>query len=154
MKAEKRLAVGADHAGYALKRALVEHLSENGYDIVDVGTYSEESVDYPEYGAKVGELVGRSEVLAGILVCGSGLGIAIAANKVNGVRAVTANDLESARLSREHNDANVLSLGARLISEEKAKEIVDTWLATEFKDENGRHTRRIEKIHEIEKGRA
>jgi len=150
MKTNERLAVGADHAGFALKRVLVEHLSEKGYHVVDVGTDSEESVDDPDCALKVGELVGAGEADLGILVCGSGLGVAIAANKVDGVRAVTANDAEIARLSREHNNANVLTLGARLVGEGDAKEIVDVWLGTEF-DGGDRHQRRIDKISAIEK---
>lgn len=124
-------------------------MNEKGYHVLDVGTDGPESVDYPDYALKVAELVSRHEADRGILVCGSGLGVAITANKVDGVRAVTANDIELARLSREHNDANVLSLGARIVDESQAKEITDLWLRTEY--EGGRHQRRIDKISEIER---
>jgi len=151
MKTEERLAIGADHAGVELKEVLVEHLNKKGYHVLDVGTTGPESVDYPDYALKVAEMVGRHEADRGILVCGSGLGVAITANKVEGVRAVTANDVELARLSREHNDANVLSLGARIVTDDQAKEITDAWLLTEFA--GGRHQDRIDKITAIEKGK-
>ncbi|MCK4267833.1 MAG: RpiB/LacA/LacB family sugar-phosphate isomerase, partial [Actinomycetia bacterium] len=119
-----------------------------GYDVLDVGTYDEASVDYPDYAAKVGHLVADGEYPKGVLVCGSGLGVTIAANKIGGVRAVTANDVESAKLGRAHNNANVLGMGARLIDSELASRVLDEWLKTEFL--GGRHERRLEKITLIE----
>ncbi len=151
MTMDKTIAVGADHAGFELKTLLVEHLKENGYDVQDVGTHSEESVDYPDYAAKVAKTVASRRAGQGILVCGSGLGVAIAANKIDGVRAVTANTAELARLSRLHNDANVLAVGARIIEPGTAKEIVDSWLQTEY--EGGRHQRRVDKITRLENGK-
>lgn len=151
MTMDKTIAVGADHAGFELKTLLVEHLKENGYDVQDVGTHSEESVDYPDYAAKVAKTVASRRAGKGILVCGSGLGVAIAANKIDGVRAVTANTAELARLSRLHNDANVLAVGARIIEPGTAKEIVDSWLQTEY--EGGRHQRRVDKITRLENGK-
>jgi ribose 5-phosphate isomerase B len=146
----KSLAIGSDHAGFALKQQLVEHLQKKGYDIRDIGCPDESSVDYPDFAAAVARLVAGPGFEKGILVCGSGLGVAIAANKIAGVRAVTANDLESARLSRAHNDANVLALGARLVRPASALEIVDAWLDTEF--EGGRHQQRLDKIARLESG--
>ena len=148
MTMDKKIAVGADHAGFELKTRLVEHLKENGYDVLDVGTDSEESVDYPDYAANVAEAVAGRRAGRGLLVCGSGLGAAIAANKVDGVRAVTANTVELARLSRQHNDANVLAVGARIVGPDAAKEILVSWLDTEY--EGGRHQRRVDKITRLE----
>ena len=148
MTMDKKIAVGADHAGFELKTCLVEHLKENGYDVLDVGTDSKESVDYPDYAAKVAEAVACGRTGRGLLVCGSGLGMAIAANKVDGVRAVTANTVELARLSRRHNDANVLAVGARIVEPGAVKEILDSWLDTEY--EGGRHQRRVDKITRLE----
>ncbi len=142
--------LGADHAGLKMKQMLAEHLRSEGYDVHDVGTMDEASVDYPDIAAAAARMIGRGDASRGILVCGSGLGVAIAANKVDGVRAVTANELELARLSREHNDANLLALGARFIGDEKARQIADLWLGTEF--EGGRHQQRVSKISDIEKG--
>lgn len=146
---ERRIAIGSDHAGFQLKRALVEHLVEKGYDVNDVGPDNEEPVDYPDIAAKVGQLIERGSQDMGILICGSGLGVAICANKFPGVRAVTANDPELARLSRAHNDANILALGARFVEPQAAREIVDIWLATEF--EGGRHQQRVDKISALER---
>ena len=148
MTMDKSIAVGADHAGFELKTHLVEHLKENSYDVLDVGTDSDESVDYPEYAAKVAEAVSCGRVERGLLVCGSGLGVAIAANKVDGVRAVTANTVELARLSRRHNDANILAIGARIVEPGAAQEILDGWLDTKY--EGGRHQRRVDKITQLE----
>jgi ribose 5-phosphate isomerase B len=143
-----RLAVGADHAGYALKDQLAAAVATLGIEIEDVGTNGPGSVDYPDYAARVGEAVANGRCQAGLLVCGTGLGMAIAANKVAGVRAVTCNDLYSARLSREHNDANVLCLGARVIAYELAREIVLSFLQTPFG--GGRHVMRVSKIADLE----
>ena len=148
MESEKRLVIGADHAGFKLKQDLVEHLKKKGYDIQDVGTFDETSVDYPDYAEKVGRRVAEGAFPKGVLVCGSGAGVSIAANKIQGIRAATANDIESAKLIRAHNDANVLTIGSRLVDTEMALRILDTWLETEF--EGGRHQRRVEKITKIE----
>ncbi len=143
-----RIALGSDHAGYALKRKIKEFVEDMGHEIVDLGPYDEESVDYPDYAAKVARAVRDGEFDRGILVCGTGLGMAIAANKVKGIRAVTCGDTFSARASREHNDANILCLGARVIGEGLAMDIVATWLEASFA--GGRHKRRVDKIIELE----
>lgn len=145
----KRLVVGSDHAGFQLKQDLVEHLRKKGYDVLDVGTADEGSCDYPDFAAKSARLVARGEFPVGLLVCGSGVGVAIAANKIAGIRAVTANDPELARLSRAHNDANMLAIGARFVDPEAARAIVDIWLETAF--EGGRHQNRVDKITLIER---
>ena len=136
-----RIAVGADHAGYQLKELLAEHIRSQGHEVVDEGTYSEDRVDYPDFGAAVGRAVVGGAADLGVAVCGTGIGIAIAANKVAGVRAATVHDATTARLARQHNDANVIALGERLIPLAAALEIVAVWLRTEF--EGGRHVRRI-----------
>lgn len=141
--------IGADHAGYELKEKIKKYLIAGGFDVTDVGTANNDLVDYPEFAEKVGLGVSEGGFDRGILFCGSGIGMAIAANKLKNVRAATGNDLYSARLSREHNDANVLAIGSRLVSAQLAEEIVDLWLNTEF--EGGRHQRRIDKISELEK---
>jgi ribose 5-phosphate isomerase B len=143
-----RIALGADHAGVALKDAIKRQLAERGITYVDFGTDSTESVDYPEYAQKVGEEVASGRADRGILFCGSGIGMAIAANKVPGVRAAAVFDADAARLSREHNDANVLSLGERVTPAEQARGIVDAFLTTPFA--GGRHQRRVDKITAIE----
>lgn len=139
-----RIAAGSDHAGYHLKSALVAHLAELGHEIVDVGTDSTERVDYPDFGAAVGRAVASGEAELGLCVCGSGIGIGIAANKVPGVRAATVHDVTSAHLAREHNDANVVCMGERLIGPEVAKEALVAFLDAEF--EGGRHAGRVAKI--------
>jgi ribose 5-phosphate isomerase B len=146
------IALGADHAGFALKEALKAWLIDHGYQVLDYGTHSPESVDYPDYAAKVAEAVADRKVERGVLVCGTGIGMAIAANKVSGVRAALCSDLFTARMSREHNDANVLTLGGRLMGQEMAVDILNMWLATEFSA--GRHQRRIEKISDVERRHA
>jgi ribose 5-phosphate isomerase B len=147
-----RIAIGSDHAGFALKRELKEHLSELGHDVEDVGSHSEEPSDYPAFCATVGRLVRDGRAERGIVLGGSGQGEQIAANKVRGVRAAVCNDLFTARLSREHNDANVLAMGGRIVAPALAREILQVWLATGF--EGGRHRRRVEQIAEIEKEEA
>ncbi len=139
-----KIALGADHAGYELKNHLARRLAEQGHEVEDLGTSSGDSVDYPDYGAAVGRRVAADEAQLGVLVCGSGIGIGIAANKVPGVRAATCSDLYSARMSRAHNDANIIAVGARIVGVGLAEEIVDTFLATDF--EGGRHARRVDKI--------
>ena len=143
-----RICIGGDHAGYFLKTRLVEHLTATGHDVEDVGSYSEEETDYPPICEEVGRRVISGEAEVGIVVGGSGQGEQIAANKVRGVRAALCNDLYAARMSRLHNDANVLSIGGRVVAPSLAFEIVDRWLSTEF--EGGRHLRRIEQIADIE----
>lgn len=139
-----RVAVGSDHAGFGLKQMLADHLREMGYDVIDVGTHSSDSVDYPEFGASVGRSVVDGEADRGVAVCGSGIGICIAANKVPGVRAATVHDVTSATFARLHNDANVMCVGERFIGPQVALDAVDAFLATEF--EGGRHARRVAAI--------
>jgi ribose 5-phosphate isomerase B len=144
-----RIALGADHAGYALKVAVAKHLADQGHDVIDLGTDSEAAVDYPPFCSAVGRSVVRGDADFGIVLGGSGQGEAIAANKVHGVRAALCQNEFMARLAREHNDANVLALGGRVLAETFALAIVDTFLATSF--EGGRHVARLEKIADIEK---
>jgi ribose 5-phosphate isomerase B len=139
-----RIAVGADHAGYALKESLAAHLREGGHEVLDLGTHSEERVDYPDFGAAVGRAVTGGDAEMGLCVCGSGIGIAIAANKIPGVRAATVHDVTSAHLAREHNDANVICIGERLTGPEVAKESVEAFLSASFA--GGRHAPRVAKI--------
>ena len=140
------IALGADHGGFQLKEKIKEHLIEKGHEILDLGSHSEESVDYPEFGRAVGEAVLDEKANYGIIVCGTGIGISISANRIKGVRAALCTDSTMAKLTRQHNDANVLALGARIIGDVLALDIVDTFLATEF--EGGRHAIRIGKIEE------
>jgi len=144
-----RIAIGADHAGFALKEHLVATLVRLGHDVDDRGTYNDAPVDYPPICADVARLVVAGRAERGIVVGGSGQGEQMAANKVHGIRAALCNDLYSARLAREHNDANVLAMGGRIVAFELADEIVALWLITPF--EGGRHQRRIDQIAEIEK---
>jgi ribose 5-phosphate isomerase B len=143
-----KIALAADHAGYEEKEHLKSTLGELGIDFEDLGTVSTDSVDYPDYARKVAEAVANHEVDSGLLVCGSGTGMAIAANKVPGVRAAVAWNEEIARLAREHNDANVLSLAARYTSPEENDKIVRAWFGAHF--DGGRHQKRVDKISEIE----
>lgn len=147
-----RIAIGADHAGYRLKQHLVQVLKEAGHDVDDHGTDSEESVDYPPICASVGRAVAGGSADRGVVLGGSGQGEQIAANKVPGVRAALCNDLYTARMSRLHNDANVLSIGGRIVAPELAAEILTLWLDTSF--EAGRHQRRVDQIADIETGGA
>ncbi|PYN09482.1 MAG: ribose 5-phosphate isomerase B [Candidatus Rokuibacteriota bacterium] len=142
------IALGADHAGYSLKEKLKTWLAADGHRVIDHGTHSTDSVDYPDYAAAVAETVRAGEAERGVLVCGSGIGMAMAANKVPGVRAAVAADPTVARLSRQHNDANVLALGARLTAPGHALEVVQVWLATPF--EGGRHARRVDKLAQLD----
>lgn len=143
------IALGADHAGYELKEALKGWLINHGFHVLDLGTHSTESVDYPDYAALVAESVADRKVERGLLVCGTGIGMAMAANKVPGVRAAPCGDLYTARMSREHNDANVLVLAGRLMGGDMAADILQAWLETNFA--GGRHARRVEKIADIER---
>jgi len=143
-----RIAIGADHAGVALKDQLKQWLIDRGDAVDDVGTHSTDSVDYPDYAALVAHAVAGGTADRGVLVCGSGIGMAIAANKVHGIRAAPIVDEASARLSREHNDANVITLGARLTALEEAQELLRIFLTTEF--QGGRHQQRIDKISALD----
>lgn len=143
-----RIFLGADHAGYELKEHVEALLAAMGHDVTDVGTDGTDSVDYPDYAEKVARAVAAGDADVGVLVCGTGLGMAVAANKVPGVRAIQASDPEMARMARLHNDANVLTLPGRYIGPERAAEVVRTFLETPF--EGGRHQRRVEKIEAIE----
>ena len=146
------VAVGADHAGVHLKDKVKMWLVDRGHRVIDVGTHGLDSVDYPDFAAAVGSAVAAGHAMRGVLVCGTGIGMAIAANKVAGVRAAQCNDVESARISRAHNDSNVLALGARTTAEDLAFTIVETWLAAEF--EGGRHIRRVDKVAALERAVA
>jgi ribose 5-phosphate isomerase B len=143
-----RIAIGSDHAGYHLKEELAEHLREAGHEVEDLGTHSEESVDYPDFGALVARSVVGGKADYGVCVCGTGIGIGIAANKVRGARAAIVHDATSARMARQHNDANVVCVGARLTGPQAAADAIDAFLGAEF--EGGRHQRRIDRISSIE----
>lgn len=143
-----RVALGADHAGFTTKARIQRHLESAGYSVDDVGTWSEESVDYPDFAVRVANRVAQGQSDIGILACGTGIGMSIAANKVGGIRAAVAHDALTARMAREHNDANVLAVGARVLGEEQVIAIVEAFLATAFA--GGRHQRRVEKIMELD----
>ena len=139
------IAIGSDHGGFALKRAIIKHLEERGESVKDFGTYTEDSCDYPDYGKAVAHAVADGSYPMGILICGTGIGISITANKVPGIRAALCGDCFSAEATRLHNDANILALGARVVGEGLALKIVDTFLDTPFSQDE-RHMRRIAKI--------
>jgi len=145
-----RVALGSDHGGYELKEAIRTHLEAQGLEVQDLGTHSTDSVDYPEYGFAVGNAIIKGEADLGIAVCGTGQGISMAANKIRGVRAALCTETFSARMAREHNDANVLTLGGRVTGVGLALDIVDIFLKTEFA--GGRHARRVNLISDIECG--
>jgi len=146
-----KVAIGSDHAGFELKQAVGPLLREAGHEVIDVGTEgAEESVDYPVYAYRAAHLVADGEADRAVVVCGSGVGVSIAANKVDGVRAVNGHDAEEAEMSRRHNDANVLTLAGRRLSPDEAAPIVATFLSTDF--EAGRHERRVSEISELERG--
>jgi ribose 5-phosphate isomerase B len=144
-----QIGMASDHGGFELKEELKTFLKSLGAEPMDMGTFSEASVDYPDFGVLVAEKVSRGELERGILICGSGIGMSMVANKFPRIRAALANDLYSSRCSREHNDANILVIGGRIVGKELAKEIVKVWLETPFAE--GRHKRRLEKIEAIEK---
>jgi len=146
----RRVAVGADHGGFALKAKLIAVLQANGFEVADLGTHSAEPCDYPRIGYKVADAVARGAFHRGVLLCKSGIGIAIVANKVPGIRAAVCNDAFDAERSRAHNDANVLVLGAEKLREADAKRILETWLTTPF-ERGGRHERRVRQIAAIER---
>jgi ribose 5-phosphate isomerase B len=143
-----KLAIGSDHAGFKLKTLVIEELAKARHEVHDAGTHSLDSVDYPDIAAKVGKMVAEAEVPRGILICGTGVGISIAANKVAGVRAVCCSDTFSARMARAHNDANILCFGERVVGAGLAWELVTAFLTTEF--EGGRHGTRVDKIRRLE----
>ena len=142
------IAIGSDHGGFALKQEIMKHLEERKLEYIDFGTYSSDSCDYPQYGAAVGRAVASGSCERGILICGTGIGISISANKIHGVRAALCGDCFSAEMTRRHNDANIVALGARVVGPGLALKIVDTFLDTEF--EGGRHARRIEQMMALE----
>ena len=144
-----KIAIGIDHSAVELKNIIAEHLKEKGYEVLNLGTDSTESCDYPVYGEKVGRAVASGEADLGIAICGTGVGISLAANKVKGIRACVCSEPYTAKLSRMHNNSNVLAFGARVVGSELAKMIVDQWLDAEF--EGGRHQRRVDMIMEIER---
>ena len=145
------IALGSDHGGYALKQAMMEHLRLSGVEFKDFGVFCNESADYPDIAVQVAEAVARGEHEKALLFCGTGIGVSIAANKVPGIRAALCHDCFSAQMSREHNDANILTMGERVIGPGLAAMIIDVWLGTEFA--GGRHGRRVDKIKSYEQGR-
>jgi ribose 5-phosphate isomerase B len=146
-----KIAIGSDHAGLALKGEMVSLLREMGLDVMDLGTDTSESVDYPDFGDKVSSAVSKGEVDRGVLICGTGIGMSIVANKYRNVRAALCSEPFSARMSRLHNDANILVLGGRVVGSELAKDIARVWMETPF--EGGRHLRRLQKISSMEEKR-
>ncbi len=146
-----RIALGSDHAGFRAKETIKKYLEGAGYSVDDVGTHSEESVDYPDFARAVGERVASGNNSLGVLVCGTGIGVSIAANKVEGIRAALAHDSLTARRAREHNDANVLALGGKIVGDDEAIAIVQEFLNAQFA--GGRHQRRIDKISEMDRVR-
>jgi ribose 5-phosphate isomerase B len=144
-----KIALGADHVGFALKQRVCDYLQSRGIEVEDLGPPGTEPVDYPDYAEKVAMQVAAGQADYGILVCGTGLGMMIAANKVPGIRAVVAHDTISARMAREHNDANILTLGGRMTDTAAMRQIVDTWLSSPFAGE--RHRRRVEKIEALDR---
>lgn len=147
-----KIAIGNDHAATALKFEIMEYVKGLGHEVINFGTDNNDSCDYPEFGEKVGRAVVAGEADCGILICGTGVGISIAANKVNGVRAAVCSDCATARLVKEHNNANILAFGARIVGSELAKDMVKSYLEAEFGGE--RHQRRIDLLHDIEKRNA
>jgi len=148
-----KIAIGADHGGFRLKEEIVRFLRERGHEVVDVGCSSESSVDYPDYAVPVCDMVVKGEADRGILICGTGIGMSIAANKIPGIRCALVHDVFSAKATREHNDSNVLAMGGRVIGPGLAVEIVRVWTETEFPGDE-RHRNRIEKVRRLETGRT
>jgi len=144
-----QIGLACDHGGFELKEELKAFLKSLGAEPIDMGTFTQDSVDYPDFGIPVAEKISRGELEKGILICGTGIGMSIVANKFRGVRAALVNDLYSSRLSREHTDANILVIGGRIVGKDLAKEIVRVWLQTPFA--GGRHKRRLEKIEALER---
>ena len=144
-----KIAIGCDHGALELKNALIPHLQKKGYEVKDFGTYSSDSCDYPDFAGAAAKAVASGECDRGIVLCTTGIGVSIAANKVNGIRCALLSDMLSARLSREHNDTNMMAMGAGIVGQNLAFEIADTWLAAEFSHAE-RHQRRIDKIMALE----
>ncbi len=144
----KKIAIASDHGGYDLKAEIISYLKETGYELKDFGCYDKKSVHYPDYAHKVGWAVAKKEYQYGILLCGTGIGMSIAANKIKGIRASLCHDTFSARMTREHNDSNILTMGGRVIGPDLAKDIVKIWLITEFSREN-RHVLRLKKVEDF-----
>ena len=144
-----RIAIGCDHGAFALKNKVIEHLEKQGHEVRDFGTYSTESCDYPDFAAAAARAVASGECQRGIVLCTTGIGVSITANKVKGIRCALLSDVMSARLTREHNDTNMMAIGAGVTGEMLALEIVDTWLNTEFSHAE-RHQRRIDKVMALE----
>ena len=145
-----KIAIGCDHGALTLKNTVVEHLTKKGYEVKDFGTYTADSCDYPEFAAAAAKAVAAGECDKGIVLCTTGIGVSIAANKVDGIRCALLSDVMSARMTREHNDTNVMAIGAGVVGQMLALEIIDTWLGTEFSGE-ARHQRRIDKVMALEK---
>ncbi len=145
-----KIAIGCDHGALALKNALVSRLENKGYEVKDFGTYTPDSCDYPEFAAAAAEAVASGECDRGIVLCTTGIGVSITANKIRGIRCALLSDVMSARMTREHNDTNMMALGAGVVGQMLAFEIVDTWLGTEFSGD-ARHQRRIDKVMALEK---
>ena len=145
-----KIALGCDHGALALKNALIPHLEQKGYEVKDFGTYTLDSCDYPDFAGAAAKAVAAGECEKGIVLCTTGIGVSITANKVNGIRCALLSDVMSARLTREHNDTNMMAIGAAVVGQMLAFEIIDTWLGTEF-SHNERHQRRIDKVMALEK---
>lgn len=143
------IAIGCDHGALTLKNALVAHLTEKGYEVRDFGTYTADSCDYPDFAAAAAKAVASGECAKGIVLCTTGIGVSIVANKIHGIRCALLSDVRCARLTREHNDTNMMALGAGFLDEALAKDLVDTWLGTEFSGAE-RHQRRIDKVMALE----
>ena len=144
-----KLSIACDHGALALKNVMVKHLQEKGHEVVDLGTHTLDSCDYPDFAAPAAQAVASGECEKGIVLCTTGIGVSITANKVNGVRCALLSDVMSARLTREHNDTNMMAIGAGVVGQMLALEILDTWLGTEF-SHNERHQRRIDKVMALE----
>ncbi len=149
MSDKMKIVLACDHGGFELKETIKEHLIKNGYNVTDIGTYNTDSVDYPDYGKRAAEIVACNEADRGIIICGTGIGISIAANKVKGIRCALCTNEFMAKMSRMHNNANMLALGERVLGKGVALDIVDVWLSSEF--EGGRHENRVNKLMDIEK---
>jgi ribose 5-phosphate isomerase B len=143
-----KIAIASDHGGFNLKENVIAHLMNDGWKIDDLGPSNEDSVDYPDYGIKLAEIIAKKKVERGIVICGTGVGMSIVVNRFPGIRGTLCSDIYTAKMCREHNDSNILIMGGRVIGKRLALEIVDTWLNTAF--EGGRHQRRLDKINEID----
>ncbi len=144
----KKIAIASDHGGYDLKNNIIKYVEELGYPYQDFGCFNKKPVDYPDYACKVSQVIVKNECQCGILICGTGIGMSIAANKIKGIRASLCHDSFSARMTREHNNSNILTMGGRVIGPGLAKEIIKTWLTTDFSQES-RHIIRLQKVEDI-----